>query len=245
MRILSIDTSCASLQVALTQDGRILYENTASYQKTHSVRLMPEIERALSLCGVTASSLDLIACVNGPGSYTGLRIGVSTGKLLAYSLSVPLVTVRTPDFLAASAGISEKAYLCACIDARNTQLFYALYKTGEENGLPVRIGEYKADAAEKLCGELLTLLSENPAETVYFTGDGVMANRVLLKNLLGSHYREAPSVNLLGRISFVGLLAERQYLAEADKTVFAPERAEVFYLRSPHLTVRRNGGEAG
>ena len=242
--ILSIDTSCSSLQVALTQGGTVLYENTANYKKTHSVKLMPEIERALSSCGITVSEIDMIACVNGPGSYTGLRIGVATGKLLAYSLSLPLVTVKTPDFLAASAGIAESAYLCACIDARNTQMFYSIYKTGDGNRVPQRVSEYKVASAEEICEELLVLLADAPKKAVYFTGDGVLANRQLLKDRLGECYHEAPAVNLLGRAAFVGLLAEQQYLEAADKSVFLPDAAEVFYLRTPHLTVKKSGGDA-
>lgn len=244
LRILSIDTSCASLQVALTQDGTILYESTANYKKTHSVKLMPEIARALSACETDVSALDLIACVSGPGSYTGLRIGVATGKLLAYSREIPLVTVKTPDFLAASAGITQDAYLCACIDARNTQMFYAIYKTGEGMDLPVRICDYKAGPADELCEELKQMLSETPEKPVYFTGDGVIANRELLKNRLPGYYREVPSANLLGRASFAGLLAERLYLNTEDKSEFSADRAEVFYLRTPHLTVKKNGGAA-
>ena len=243
MRILSIDTSCASLQVALTQDGTVLYESTANYKKTHSVKLMPEIERALASCGMTASEIDMIACVNGPGSYTGLRIGVATGKLLAYSLAIPFVTVKTPDFLAASSGITDDTYLCACIDARNTQMFYAIYKAGGGEVFPKRISEYKAGAADALCDELLALPEELQGKTVCFTGDGVVSNRMLLKNRLGSRYREAPSANLLGRASFAGLLAEHQYRSAADKMDFSPERAEVFYLRTPQLTVKKNGGK--
>lgn len=247
MLVLSVDTSCSTAQVALTQDGTVICEAAVNNKKNHSVKLMPEVQRLFEESGKNPSDIDMIACVNGPGSYTGLRIGMAACKLLAYTLGKPLVPVKTLDFLAASSGIYDsKALICACIDARNTQIFYAFYNYGQNNGsLPMRIGNYAADAADKMCVEALKILKEGGLSKIYFTGDGLIANRKLIRSIIGDeYYREGTAVNLLGRAAFAALLAEQCYTDSSDSSFFAPENAEIYYLRTPKLTVKKiSGGE--
>lgn len=242
MLILSVDTSCNTSQAALTDGGKVLAEIALNNKKTHSVKVMPMIKQLLDDCGKTLPDIDAFACVNGPGSYTGLRIGVSTCKLLAYTAERPVITVKTPDFLAWSAGeLPENTLICSCIDARNTQIFYGLYRVSYDNSeyKLTLVNDYGADAADAVCKNILETAYKYNSSAVYFTGDGAVANEALLRNLIGeSLFRLVRNCNVLGRAAAIGETAENIYNRSSDKSVFSADNADVFYLRTPKLTIK-------
>ena len=241
MLILSIDTSCATAGVSLTKDGIVVSEISVNDKNTHSVKLMPAIELLFKNVGLSVSDIDAVAVVNGPGSYTGLRIGVSAAKAIAYSAEVPVIGVNTLDYLARNVNAYGAGYVCSVIDARNTHVYYGVYKTSVENGTQrlARIAEYGAMPSEELCEMLRDICDDK----IVFCGDGVMANREIFKSVLGENYIEADMSSLLGRISFAGMIAGEIYSTADDKCAFTAEALDVYYLRTPRISTPKNKSE--
>lgn len=214
MLILTIDTSCNQLGVSLNEDDMVLAEQMINNKKTHSVKLMPAIDNILSVSNKSIKDVDLFAVVKGPGSFTGLRIGVSTAKAFAYTLDKPIVGINTLDYLANSVA-NFKGLICPIIDARNNHVFYSIYR-GKE-----RIYDYKVDDVNNLC-HILNEFNED----VYFTGDGVIDHRENLKDQLGSKYNENEMPLLLGKPSFLAVLAKEKFTEGQLE-----EDVKVFYMR--------------
>ena len=105
MKLLVMDTSCKTAMAAVCEDGSVLASIQIQDQRTHSVKLLPAVEYILAAAGVSPSELGLVAVTNGPGSYTGLRIGVTTAKAFAYSLEIPLIGLNTLEALAAACAV--------------------------------------------------------------------------------------------------------------------------------------------
>ncbi len=129
MIILGIDTTTLSCSVALLREDSVLAEMTLNIKKTHSERLMPLLDRMLTESGIEREALDAIAAAAGPGSFTGLRIGVSTARALAQALQIPAVPVCTLAALAAAIPVPG-ALVCPLLDARRNQVYTALYRIG-------------------------------------------------------------------------------------------------------------------
>ncbi|MBM7663315.1 tRNA threonylcarbamoyladenosine biosynthesis protein TsaB [Bacillus mesophilus] len=127
MKILAIDTSTYVMGIALTDQQNVIGEYITNIKKNHSVRLMPAIEQVMIDCDISPNMLDKIVVAKGPGSYTGVRIGVSIAKTLAWSLQVPLVGVSSLEQLAWN-GRGFNGYICPVMDARREQLFTGLYQ---------------------------------------------------------------------------------------------------------------------
>jgi tRNA threonylcarbamoyladenosine biosynthesis protein TsaB len=136
MKILAIDTSTYVMGVALTDQESVIGEYITNIKKNHSVRLMPAIEQLMKDCDITPSMLDKVVVAKGPGSYTGVRIGVSIAKTLAWSLQVPLVGVSSLEQLAWN-GKEFNGFICPVMDARREQLFTGLYQYNGKTMTPV------------------------------------------------------------------------------------------------------------
>ena len=117
MNILAIDTSNRPMSVALYHNEIPLIEHTLNSKRNHSVQLMPAIEYLMKEVNLQPKDLSKIVVANGPGSYTGLRIGVTTAKTLAWSLNIPLVTVSSLELVAANL-IYSNGLVCSFFDAR-------------------------------------------------------------------------------------------------------------------------------
>ncbi|WP_416829667.1 tRNA (adenosine(37)-N6)-threonylcarbamoyltransferase complex dimerization subunit type 1 TsaB [Ectobacillus polymachus] len=134
MKVLAIDTSNQVMGVGLVDGSNVLGEIVTNTKNNHSVRLMPAIEQLLSMCNVKSTELEKIVVAQGPGSYTGIRIGVTVAKTLAWSLQIPLSGVSSLAALAVN-GVYFKGYICPLFDARRQQVFTGLYRW--DNGLQV------------------------------------------------------------------------------------------------------------
>ncbi|MBM4765375.1 tRNA (adenosine(37)-N6)-threonylcarbamoyltransferase complex dimerization subunit type 1 TsaB [Bacillus sp. B15-48] len=132
MKILSIDTSNYSLGIGLLDDEQVLGEYISNIKKNHSVRVMPAIQTLMHECNVKPSDLSKIVVARGPGSYTGVRIGVTIAKTLSWTLNIPIVGISSLEVLAASAGRYFSGYLSPLFDARRGQIYTGLYQF--ENG---------------------------------------------------------------------------------------------------------------
>nr|PZN71631.1 MAG: tRNA (adenosine(37)-N6)-threonylcarbamoyltransferase complex dimerization subunit type 1 TsaB [Bacillota bacterium] len=132
MRVLAFDTATAACTVAVAEDGRVLSELTLQVPRAHSVRLMPLIAQALQEARVDKRELDAIAVGVGPGSFTGLRIGLATAKGLAFALDLPVVPVST--LAAAAYGTGAQAGLVVPLfDAKRGQVFTGVYLAGDRD----------------------------------------------------------------------------------------------------------------
>lgn len=127
MRVLAIDTSNHTLTVAVSEQQNILAEYTAYVKRDHSTKLMPAIDQVLQAAELAVSDLEAIVVADGPGSYTGVRIGVTTAKTMSWSLDIPLYTVSSLESLAYNLCMSEEM-ICPFIDARRGLVFTGLYE---------------------------------------------------------------------------------------------------------------------
>nr|WP_289039527.1 tRNA (adenosine(37)-N6)-threonylcarbamoyltransferase complex dimerization subunit type 1 TsaB [uncultured Allobacillus sp.] len=130
MNILAIDTSNRPMSVALYHNETPLIEHTLNSKRNHSVQLMPAIDYIMKEVNIQPKDLSKIIVANGPGSYTGLRIGVTTAKTLAWTLNIPLVTVSSLELVAANL-IYSSGLICSFFDARRGNVFTGLYRAQE------------------------------------------------------------------------------------------------------------------
>ena len=165
MRILVIDTSGPVCGTAVMDEKAVLCEYTARNGNTHSETLMPMVEAALASAGTELRQLDAIAAVTGPGSFTGVRIGVATAKGLAHGAGLPCMAVDALEALSRSAGEFD-GIICPIQDARAGQVYGAAFR-GKERLLPdepLKLEEYLAKIRPL-------------GERFLFTGDGVPVHR--------------------------------------------------------------------
>ncbi len=205
MLILAVETSTLTGSVALMEgslDGenseeKILSEITLNVPGTHSERLMPSIDRLLREASLSIDNIQGIALALGPGSFTGLRIGVSTVKGLAYALKVPVVGVPTLDALAQNVPFAL-SLVCPVLDARKKEVYAALFR-GDGQGQIQKISEDWVVSPEDLCPRI-------PEKTV-FLGNGMEMYRELFKEKLGSRALFAPPELSLPRAANVARLS--------------------------------------
>lgn len=127
MKVLAMDTSNPTMAVAIMEDQKILGQLQTMVNKTHSKTLMPAIDFLMKSVGLTPADLDRIAVAQGPGSYTGLRIGVTTAKTLANTLSIDLVGISSLKIIAANC-IDERDWIVPLFDARRENVYAGIYQ---------------------------------------------------------------------------------------------------------------------
>ena len=166
MKILALETSAIAASVAVCEDEALIAQSFQRTGLTHSATLMPMLEAMLKNSGMTLNEIDLIAVAAGPGSFTGLRIGVSAAKGLAWPLDKPSVGVSTLEAMAWQM-VGMKGVVCAAMDARRQQVYNALFDL--QDGKPVRLTPDRAISLEELSSELAMI--ENNQILV---GDGAL-----------------------------------------------------------------------
>ena len=174
MLILAFESSARAASVALVEDGRLVSQYSQCSGLTHSRTLLPMAEDMLKNAELSLDKVDLFAVAHGPGSFTGIRIGVSTVKGLAWAADKPCVGVSTLEAMAWH-GLAAGGLVCPVMDARRSQVYNALFQV--ENGRPVRLCEDRPIALSQLAEELRTLNA--PA---FLIGDGA--------ELAGKYLRE-------------------------------------------------------
>lgn len=219
MKILALETSAKSVSAAVVENGAVLASAYQNMGLTHSVTLMPLIDSMLKNAGLTAKDMDLIAAAAGPGSFTGLRIGVSAAKGLAWALELPCCGVSTLEAMAENARAFDGTVICA-MDARRQQIYNAVFAC--HDGILTRRCEDRAVALEVLAEEL-----KNDNNRKIIVGDGAqLCYTYLLEHSIAC--RLAPPDSLYQKAVGVGLAAER--MAAEGRTVTAQELRPV-YLR--------------
>lgn len=220
MFLLAIDTSSILAGVSIIKDGELLYEANAITKYTHSVNIMPMIEEALIRIGIEISQIDLLAVVTGPGSFTGVRIGVSLVKGLAQGLNIPCIPINALDALAYGS-IEKKALICPILDARRQQVYGACF---QGYGQMQRLLSDKAIKLDEYTKKIL----EFKGDKFYFVGDGVKQYSHEIKMLLGDKAIIPRKNEWFLRSSSVGLLAWSTRDVNKDYLSLEP-----YYLRAP------------
>lgn len=198
MRVLALDTSSNVASAAIIEDGKLLGENILNHKKTHSQKIMVMIEELFGDLELTVHDIDVFAAANGPGSFTGLRIGVATVKALAHSVDKPVVGVSTLAGLAYN--LPYTSYIIVPVmDARRNQVYTASYIW--ENGT---LKELEADSAMSIEDRVSSCRKMGK---VIFVGDGVNVHRDYIAGQLGENAYFAPVTALMQRASSVAALA--------------------------------------
>ena len=165
MLMLALESSAKAASAALLQDGRLLAQSTQISALTHSRTLLPMAEDLLRNCDLSLQEVDAFAVAHGPGSFTGIRIGVSTVKGLAWASGKPCVGVSTLEALAWHGLSVSDALVCPVMDARRSQVYNALFSI--RDGKPVRLTADRPISLEDLTRELATR-----GARVWLVGDG-------------------------------------------------------------------------
>ena len=203
---LGIETANAPLSVAIVQDGKVLAEVVQNIKLTHSVGAMPAVEELFMKVGIKPADIDAITVSEGPGSYTGVRIGVTIAKTLAWTLQKPLVGVSSVQSLAAN-GQLFNGVVCALFDARRQHVYAGVY----ENAQAV-IGDTHI-AIESLLEQLDALNKD-----ILFVGVDVEMYWEIITAKLGARAKKAPIAMNLPRASQLIELAEQKPLPSIEAT---------------------------
>lgn len=176
MKALAIDTSNLVMGVSVVGDGIVLGEVITNLKKNHSIRLMPAIADLLKEVNVTPKELERIVVANGPGSYTGVRIGATTAKSMAWALNIPIVAISSLEVLAQN-GRYFNGVVCPFFDARRGQVFTGLY--GVEDG------EFKNIRPDKMVilEEWLTELSKLNQSILFLSNDFLIHEETIREHL--------------------------------------------------------------
>jgi tRNA threonylcarbamoyladenosine biosynthesis protein TsaB len=207
MFVLAISTSSSICSVALLKNDFCIEELNTYESKTHSENLMPLIKKLLDLHNIKIDNIDLIACDNGPGSFTGIRIGLATAKGLAAAHNISLVTITSLEALACNA----QGCVCSLIDARNNQVYCGIFDNQELSK------DYIADDINNI----LPTLKEYNINT--FVGDGAVVHKELLENKIADD-------NSIHAKS-IGIEGYKKYISSNDKKDFSIDNAVPTYLR--------------
>ena len=216
MRLLAFETSAKAASVALFDGEKLLAEQYQNTGLTHSQTLLVMAQEMLSQCDLSARDVDAVAVANGPGSFTGVRIGVAAAKGFAWGREIPIYGVSTLEAMARGLGIYE-GYICCAMDARRNQVYNALFYVNQ--GQLTRHTPDRAIALEDLKNELKNL--EKP---IFLVGDGSILCYNTLRNERPSLILP-PEERMHQRAVGVGLAALAQEKPD-DPAALAPE-----YLR--------------
>jgi len=201
MRILALDTSTVTVGLALLDEEKVLVEGMWDLGVNHSQVLLPALEGLLRIAGVTIGQIDLFACTLGPGSFTGLRIGISTVKGFALATGKPAVGISTLDALARGA-VTVSTQICPMLDAGKGQVYAALYRSDDDGGWEKLADDRLAEVepfVRTISGEVL------------FIGGGALLYAPIIKTALGQRARFAAPHQQHVRAAAVGLLGLQKY----------------------------------
>lgn len=165
LRILALESSAKAASCAISEGGKLLASYYQNNGLTHSKTLLPMAEALLASCGLTMADIDLVAVAKGPGSFTGIRIGVAAAKGLMWGAEKPGAGVSTLEAMAWGCTCMEGSVICTAMDARRSQIYNALFEI--KGGIPVRLCEDRAIAISELAEEL-----KKSGKSVFIVGDG-------------------------------------------------------------------------
>ena len=222
MKILALETSAKAVSAAVAEGGKILCAGYQDTGLTHSRTLMPIVEGILKNTNLTMKDIDAIAVAVGPGSFTGIRIGIAAAKGLAFGADKPAIGVSTLAAMAGNVAFCDGLVICA-MDARRQQIYNALFEA--KDGALTRLTEDRAIALS----DLLEEIKDDPRPKTVLGDGGILCRNYLTEH--GVACRLAPPHLVMQNAMSVALEAER--LAQEGKLLSAQE-LEPVYLRPPH-----------
>ncbi|ENH96413.1 M22 family peptidase [Gracilibacillus halophilus YIM-C55.5] len=223
MNILAIDTSNQSMGVAIYKDDRIQAEYITNMKRNHSVGLMPAIDHIMNETDLAPQALDRIVVAQGPGSYTGIRIGLATAKTMAWSLNIPIVAVSSLELLAYNATLSQQL-ICPFFDARRGLVYTSLYEAENGTLLP------KNDEENVLMTEWLEKMKQYNRSIVFLSQD-IHLHQDTIEEQLGKQAIFPPEPNHLPR---PGMLAK----IGAEKPAVDVHGLSPNYIRLPEAEAK-------
>jgi tRNA threonylcarbamoyladenosine biosynthesis protein TsaB len=226
MLTLAFDTSSKTIAVAILRDDVILYDAIINVDLNHSEVLLSAIDYACLQTKIKIHKIDLFASTIGPGSFTGLRIGVSTLKGLMLATGTPAVGISSLEALALNVGKSSKI-ICSTMDAGRGQVYTSFYRYNE-NGLLDQIGTEKAVDPREII--------PNPEQEIIFVGDGAINYSGIISNTKTNKINIASAAQQYIHASSVGILGREKY--NRNELLNAETLAPV-YLRSVDARVKK------
>lgn len=221
-KILAIDTSTSTASVALAIDQKIVAESVFCTDRTLSARLIPEIERLMTLAGIALTDINLFAASTGPGSFTGVRGGVATIQGLALASNKPCIGYSSLAMLAMNFSLSPYP-VCALLDARKSEVYAGLYNCSDCIPVPI-VNDCVIPPANLL--ELIRISTDQP---LIFAGDGALRYREIIVESFGKQAILAPFQLHNSRASNGILLAMNAY---RRSEILAPAKLLPVYLRA-------------
>jgi len=203
LKILAIDTSSSICSVSILEDNNVIIEKHNNDEKTHSQKLMPLIDELFSESNLSLDNIDLLACSQGPGSFTGIRIGISTVKAFADVKNIPIIGVTSLESLAYN--INSNGLIATLIDAKHDNIYFALYEL--ENNKYKTVIEPVSDTISNVITTL-----KNYTDTITFVGDGSEVHKDLISNEISNCEFATTEQNLQTSIS-VGKSAYDKFVA--------------------------------
>lgn len=237
MLILAIDSSTPVAGLALLDEEKLIREEFINYKKTHSETLMPMVDEILQGCDKLLTDLSSLAVTIGPGSFTGLRIGLAAIKGLSMAANLPVVGISTLDVLAHNIAFSD-TLVCPLLNARKQEVYTAFY---DNRGLyPQRLSEEIACSPQEFANMALKIARETGKKKITLLGDGFYPYREIFSNILEDKLLAAPSHLMLVRASALGSLAvERTARLDFDEVMHMRPR----YIRLSEAELKLGKGE--
>ncbi len=221
MKILAMDTSSAIATVAVGDENRILGEYTVAGERAHSQIIMPMLEELLSRCNISINDIDVFAVALGPGSFTGLRIGIAAIKTFAKALNKKIIGVSSLDEVAANFTLTDK-FICPIFDARRSDVYNAVYKNGEKI------------VADRIIS-IETVLLEMADKEVIFAGDAAIKYKERISSANNPKWQIAPfHLSMQSASSLIYIAQKRAENGDYDDDVLPiyirPSQAEREYM---------------
>ena len=178
MKILAIDTSSKICSVSILDNDKLIIENHNDDEKTHSQKLMPIIDETFKQSNLTLDDIDLIACCQGPGSFTGIRIGISTAKAFADVKNIPIIGVTSLEALCYN--INSNGLIASIIDAKHDNVYFGLYELNNSN---LTVIEAPLSCSIQTA---IDVLKKYDGKNVTLVGDGSAVHKEILTTNLSS-----------------------------------------------------------
>lgn len=245
MYILGIDTSSMVATVALLSEEKLIAEYIVNNKKNHSEKLMLVLDRVLEDGGISLEEVDAIAVARGPGSFTGIRIGMACAQGISHALDKALIGINTLDGLAYNL-MGEGCLLCPVVDAQRGEVYTSLYRW--ESGNLKRFRDYEVVKAVELVEELMKM-----PERVVVLGDGAPLVKGFLDEIAADGRKSGSGNNnvciahpafLMPRASSIAAAGLKEYINGNFDSCFS---IKPFYIRKSHAEEKweeRHGGES-
>ncbi len=216
--ILTLDSSMMCASVALIDDGKIIYSSFLNDGRTHSQKLMPMVCECFNATGYSAQDINAFAAIAGPGSFTGLRIGIAAIQGIAYTSKKPCIAINSLDALANNI-TCFKGVIVPLIDARNAQAYSAIYDGLNLNKISDDMAKPVKDIAEQV---------KDMNTDAIFLGCGANVNKDIIIDILGDNAFFAPEHLNFQNAKTAALIAQKKY--DNNQTI-NPRQLVPYYLR--------------